>query len=120
LQRYSAEAQSYKLAIDAALQKFTVSAEVKKLGSALYGQELSNSLASYQTAIDIPKFKIDLAYKQAALRTGRDIDQAKLTLDRLALTEKASEAEVSAYQNMASATLGALNTVTSSSIAASA
>jgi len=63
---------------------------------------------------------IDAILKQYIARANTAIETARIKLGELTISEHASATAVSAYQSMAAAALGAINTVVSSAISAAA
>lgn len=119
-QIFDSGAQVYKLGIDAAVQKFSASADVKKLAQTIYGQELVNSIEKYKVGLELPKVMMEAVLKQYELQIQAAIQSARIEIDKLQIAERASEASVGAYQSMASSALGSLNTMASQAVQAAA
>jgi hypothetical protein len=119
-QIFESGSEVYKLGIDTAVQKFTAQAEVKKLAQAIYGQELNNAIEKYKVGLELPKLMMEAVLKQYELQIQAAIETARIEISKLAISERASEAAVGAYQSMASSALGSLNTMASSAVSASA
>jgi hypothetical protein len=117
---FQANGEVYKLDADAALQKFTAYAEVKKLAQSIYGQELTNAIESFKANLEIPKILMEALIKEYTLRVQTALQEASLDLEKLKIAERASEQAVGAYQAMSSSALGSLNTMASSAISATA
>jgi len=110
----------YKLDIESAIQKFTAGAEVKKLAQTVYTTELENAISSFKANLEVPLVMLNAAIKQYELSVNTAIEEAKLDIQRLNLSEDASKASVGAYGAMAGAALGSLNTMASSALSAAA
>jgi hypothetical protein len=117
---FRAGADVYKVGTDAALQKFTAQAEVKKLAQNLYGQELMNAIEQYKVGFELPKTMIDAILKQYALRVDATIKQASIKAQELQIRESGAAAAAGAAASVASAAIGALNGVVSSATQISA
>ena len=117
---FKAGGEVYKLDADAALQKFTAYADVKKLAMTVYSTELNNAIDSYKANLEVPVIMLNAAIKQYELSVQTAIEEAKLDINRMTLAEDASKAAVQAYEHMASSALGSLNTMASSAISAAA
>lgn len=117
---FRAGADIYKVGVGAALDKFTAQAEVRKLAGALYGQELTNAIEKYRVGLELPKLMINAILQQYELRMRAAIESAKIEIDKLQISEHASATATQAWQAMAAAALGSLNTVASQSIEATA
>lgn len=115
---FESGAEVYKLDIETALTKFNAQADVKKLAQSLYGQELTNAIEEFRVGIEMPRLMIDAVIKQYQVRIQAKIEEAKLNLDKLKLSEDASKAATAAYEAMAAAALGSLSSVVSSAVSA--
>jgi hypothetical protein len=115
---FESGAEVYKLDIETALTKFNAQAEVKKLAQSIYGQELVNAIEEFKAGVEIPKLMIEAVLKQYQVTSEAAIESAKLAVERLKVAEHASVAATRAYEAMASAALGSLNTMASSAISA--
>ncbi len=113
-------ASVYKLDAEVALQKFTAQAEVKKLSESIYGQELHNAIDVFKTGLIIPEIFMNAKIKEYELNVQTKLQEAKLKIEQLQISESAAAAEFSGLTNMASSALGSLNSVASSSISAAA
>ena len=110
----------YKLDAQAAIQKFTAYAEVKKLTQGIYGQELNNAIESFKANLEIPKIMLEAMIKEYELKVETAIKEASIDVQKLSISEQASAQAVTAFQNMASSALGSLNSVASSATQAAA
>ena len=117
---FKSGAEVYKLDVEAALQKFTAYADVKKLAQSVYSTELNNAIDSFKANLEIPKIMLEALIKEYELKVQTALKEAEIDVQKLQISEQAAAASVSAYQSMASSALGSLNTVASSAISASA
>jgi hypothetical protein len=117
---FRAGADIYKVGVGAALDKFTAQAEVKKLASSLYGQELANAIDQYKAGLELPKLMINAILQQYQLRMQAAIETARVEVSKLQIAEQASATATQAWEAMAAAALGAMSTVASRTISAAA
>lgn len=115
---FKSGAEVYRLDSETALTRFQAHADVKKLAQSVYGQELANAIKEFEVGIEIPKLTMEAVIKQYELRLNSLVKIAELETERLKISEHASVSAVGAYQGLASAALGSLNTVASSAIQA--
>jgi hypothetical protein len=110
----------YKLDAESAVQKFSAYAEVKKLAQLVHSTELTNALETFKSSLEIPKIFIDIIAKTYELDVKTAIDSATLNMGKLQTAAQAMAKAADVYGNVATASVGALNTVVSSSIQAAA
>lgn len=113
LGQFNTQLDSYKIASQVALQKFTAQAEIKKLGLDVYNRNVEANLAVYEGEL-----KKDIAWVQARIEAFRGNIESKNTYYKLQqgyteLELKKTTSIADGYSNMASAALQSLNTTVS-------
>jgi hypothetical protein len=116
---YKAKADVFKLDIETALQLFTVQADIKKLAQSVYGQEIDVSVKTFEADFEAKKTLMLAMIEQYKLSVQTAIEEAKLKYEKLRIAERASEAAVGAYGDIASSASGSMNSVVSQAISAS-
>ncbi|MDD5084222.1 MAG: hypothetical protein PHT88_04845 [Candidatus Moranbacteria bacterium] len=111
---FQSQGDVYKLDAQAAIQKFSAYAEVKKLAQTIHGQELSNAIESFKANLEVPKIMLEALITEYKTRIDTLLKEADLRIQAIKIGESASEAAVAAYGGMASAALGSLNSMVSS------
>lgn len=117
---FESAGEVYKLDMEAAIQKFTAQAEVKKLMQGIYGQELSNAIESFRVNLDIPKIMMEAVIKEYELKVKTTIEEANLDIERMRIIESAMSSAASTSASVAASAIGSLNTMVSQATQVSA
>lgn len=113
---FKAGGEVYKLDAEAAVQKFSAYAEVKKLAQLIHSTELTNALETFKSSLEIPKIFIDIIAKSYELDVKTAIDSATLNMNKLQIAAQAMAKAADVFGNVATSSVGALNTVVSSAL----
>lgn len=113
---FKAGGEVYKMDVEAAVQRFSAEAELKKLAMSVHGTELTNALETFKGSLEIPKIMIDVMSKTYELDVKTAIDSAQLNMNKLNIAAQAMSSAATVFGNVATASVGALNTVVSQAV----
>jgi len=111
---FQANGDVYKLDSQAAIQKFSALAEVKKMAQSLYSTELQGSVQIYQSLIEQPKLILDAVMREYEGRIRSFETTGRLNTEELRRVQSASEALAAGYSGIAQSALGSATSQISS------
>lgn len=104
----------YKLDAQAAIQKFTALAEVKKLAQSIYSTELNGSVEIYKAVMEQPKLMIEAVLREYEGRLQNFETTGRLNIEELRRVQGASIALADGFSGIAQSALGSITSMVSS------
>lgn len=118
LQVFAAGSEVYKLSAQAALQKFTQLAEVKKLAQAIYKTELEGGINIFEAESKQVASIIEAVLREYEGRIRSFVSTGGLNMEQVKLQQQASVAVAELSSHVAAAASGAVNSMVSSTTSA--
>lgn len=113
VQAFEAGASVYKMSAEAALQKFTQLAEIKKLGQSIYSTELNAGIEVFKAETQQVTAKIDAVLREYEGRIKSFVSSGELNLENSKMNQQAAIAVATLSGDIAAAASGAINSMAS-------